>query len=397
MSAADWLSTVLALPVAAAAGYLAALALLARRQAPPAAVAATLRFDIVVPAHNEESEIAATVTSLRAVDYPRELYRIFVVADNCSDQTAARAEAAGARVLVRIDPIHKGKGHALAFAFERLLADCVADGFVVVDADTLVSTNLLSAFAARFAAGARVVQADYGPRNPCASWRTRVMTIALAAFHGVRSVARERLKLSCGLRGNGMGFTRDVLLAQPPRAFSIVEDLEYGIQLGFAGIRVAYAAEAQVRGLMAVSERDSRSQRRRWERGRRTLVGANLLPLLGGAWQRRDPVLADLAFDLLVPPIGQIASWSVLGLAGTFVAMRFLDPRISVAPWLWGGALAGLALHVGQGWRFSGSGLRGLADLLWAPVYVIWKVTLRFADRGRAPREWVRTRREVGS
>jgi cellulose synthase/poly-beta-1,6-N-acetylglucosamine synthase-like glycosyltransferase len=397
MSATDWILTLLALPVTAASSYLGLLALLARRQSPPPAVAPWLCFDVIVPAHNEESEIGATVASLRAVDYPRDRYRVFVVADNCSDRTASRARAAGAEVLVRADSSNRGKGYALAFGFERSLRDAFADMVVVVDADTLVSPNLLRAFAARFAAGARAVQADYGPRNPRASWRTRVMTIALAAFHGVRSVARERLGLSCGLRGNGMGFARALLQQHPPRAFSIVEDLEYGLQLGYAGVRVTYVDEAHVQGHMAVSERDSRSQRRRWERGRRALVRANVLPLLRGAWRRRDPLLADLAFDLLVPPIGQIALWTALGLMLSLAAQRFFDLRVTVAPWLCGISALGLILHVAQGWRFAGSGLRGLVDLLWAPVYVVWKLTLRFADRGHAPKEWVRTRREIRS
>jgi hypothetical protein len=193
-----------------------------------------------------------------------------------------------------------------------------------------------------------------------------------------------------------MGFSCDVLRSHPPQAFSIVEDLEYGIQLGFAGIRVAYVDEAQVRGYMAVSERDSRSQRRRWERGRRALVREHLWPLVRGAWQRRDPVLADLAIDLIVPPIGECVAWAVLGLTVSLIARRVVAPQIAVAPWLWGATLMGVVLHVAQGWRFSGSGWRGLADLLWAPVYVVWKVTLRFADRGQTPQQWVRTRREVG-
>ena len=79
-----------------------------------------------------------------------------------------------------------------------------------------------------------------------------MMTIALATFHGVRSLARERLGLSCGLRGNGMGFSKAVLRANPYSAFSIVEDLEYGLQLGYAGFRVQYVHEASVLGQMVV-------------------------------------------------------------------------------------------------------------------------------------------------
>jgi cellulose synthase/poly-beta-1,6-N-acetylglucosamine synthase-like glycosyltransferase len=392
MRVLDAVLTVAALPFLAASGYLAVLALLSRRQARPAAVEPQLRFDIVVPAHNEEAEIAQTVASLRAIEYPRSHFRVLVVADNCSDATAERAAAAGARVLVRQDTERRGKGYALAYAFERSRADKFADVVVVVDADTLVSPNLLSAFAARFTAGASVVQADYGVRNPHASWRTRLMTIALAAFHGVRSVARERLGLSCGLRGNGMGFTTAVLDQHPPQAFSIVEDLEYGIQLGYAGVRVEYVHEARVLGHMAVSEGASRTQRRRWERGRQALVRAHVPELLRQAIRRRSALLLDLALDLIVPPIGQLALMSGLGLVVAAIASFF---GAVVAPFVWGSALLGILLHVLAGWYGSGVGLRGLVDLLWAPAYVIWKLTLRFGDRGKTPQEWVRTKREA--
>jgi 1,2-diacylglycerol 3-beta-glucosyltransferase len=392
MSLIDVLLAVAALPVLAASSYLAALAVLARRRLPPAAPVPRLRFDIVVPAHNEENGIGETVTSLLAMTYPRHLFRVLVVADNCSDGTAARAAAAGAQVLVRKDPERRGKGYALALAFSQFLADGAADVAVVVDADTVVSGNLLSAFGARFEAGASAVQADYGVRNPFSSWRTRVMTIALAAFHGVRSVARERLALSCGLRGNGMGFSRSVLQANPPSAFSIVEDLEYGLQLGYAHIRVEYVAEARVLGHMAVTEGASRSQRRRWELGRKALVRQHVPRLLEQAWRQRNPCLLDLALDLIVPPIGQLMMLGVVGLLVSIAASRL---HVVVAPWLWAAALSGIVLHVLKGWQVSGVGIAGLFDLMWAPAYMIWKVTLRFRDKGETPEEWVRTTREV--
>jgi cellulose synthase/poly-beta-1,6-N-acetylglucosamine synthase-like glycosyltransferase len=218
------------------------------------------------------------------------------------------------------------------------------------------------------------------------------MTIALAAFHGVRSLARERVRVSCGLRGNGMGFSRSVLEAHPPSAFSIVEDLEYGIQLGYAQIRVEYVYEARVLGHMAVTEGASRSQRRRWERGRKALVRAHLPRLLKLAWRRRDRCLFDLALDLMVPPIGQLMTIGTLGLVLSLAAARF---HVLVAPWLWGASLCGILVHVMRGWSISGVGVSGLFDLLWAPVYLIWKLTLRFRDKGATPEEWVRTTREA--
>ena len=381
------------LPVLAASSYLAALALLSRRPAQPAGGTPRLKFDVIVPAHDEEAQIAATVGSLRAVDYPSALFRILVVADNCSDGTAAAAGAAGAAVLVRTDAERRGKGYALNHAFDRSLTDGFADVVVVVDADTVVSPNLLTAFAARFEAGALAVQADYAVRNPRSSWRTRMMTVAFAAFHGVRSLARERLGVSCGLRGNGMGFASAVLRAHPHRAFSVVEDVEYGIQLGYAGVPVRYVDEAHVFGQMVVGEHASRSQRERWENGRSVLIRQHALPLLRAAWRRRDGLLLDLALDLLVPPLGELVAIITVGVIVCLVAG---GAHHGVALWIWGAAAAGIVLHVGRAWVLSGVGPAGLLDLLFAPVYVVWKLTLRLRPGKRRPKdEWVRTTREA--
>jgi 1,2-diacylglycerol 3-beta-glucosyltransferase len=109
MTLVDVLLAAASLPALAASAYLAGLAVLARRTAPPAAAVPTLKYDVIVPAHNEEAEIAETVRSLRAVDYPASLFRVLVVADNCTDATAERAAAAGAQVLVRKNAEHRGK------------------------------------------------------------------------------------------------------------------------------------------------------------------------------------------------------------------------------------------------------------------------------------------------
>jgi 1,2-diacylglycerol 3-beta-glucosyltransferase len=389
-----WLDLLLcaaALPLAGAAGYLGVLTLLARRRpAPPPG--RPLRIDVVVPAHDEEGGIAETVRSLLAVEYPRSSFRVLVVADNCSDRTAAVAQEAGAEVLVRQDPERRGKGYALRFAFDHVVAAGDAEAVAVVDADTLVSANLLSAFAARFAGGAQALQAHYGVRNAERSWRTRLLAIAFGSIHGVRSLARERLGVSCGLRGNGMAFTRELLLEVPHQAFSLVEDLEYGIDLAYRGHRVQYVEEAEVQGEMAASERASRSQRRRWESGRRAMAGAHALPLLRRALRERSLVPADLAFELLVPPLATLMIWSSAGLAACVAASALATP-LEVAPWIYGASLAVLTAYVMRGWSLSGLGARGLLDVLFAPVYVVWKLGLRFVPRHHPAGEWVRTKR----
>ncbi|MBN1207839.1 MAG: glycosyltransferase [Myxococcaceae bacterium] len=394
MTWADGLLLVLALPVVVACGYLLLLTLLSADKAPLARVAPRLKFDVIVPAHNEEAGIARTVTNLSAMDYPGALRRILVVADNCSDATADRAREAGATVLVRHDTEKRGKGFALAHAFEHSLKDGFADAVVVVDADTEVSPHLLHSFGARLEAGAHAVQAHYGVMNPHTSWRTRLMTIALALFHKVRSLGRERLGVSCGLRGNGMCFSHRVIREVPHDAFSIVEDLEYGIRLGRAGHRVHYAWEAEVLGEMVSSEKAARSQRRRWEGGRWAMTKQFGLPLLGEALRKRDGVLLDLAMDLLVPPLSYVVLGAV-AVAGAASALSVWQGQVALSVYAGAFCLASLGLYVLRGWWVSGMGARGLVDLMWAPFYVAWKVWLMVAGPRDKKGEWVRTTREA--
>lgn len=388
--------TMVGLPVLACATYLVVLAVSAISVTPrDEAGEPRLRFDIVVPAHDEEQGIGATIANLRQLDYPEDRYRILVVADNCGDATARIAAEAGAVVLVRHEPARRGKGYALELGFDRVEADAVADAVVVIDADSTASPNLLRAFARRFEAGASALQASYGVRDPEASWRSRLMVLALAIFHGLRSLGRERLGLSTGLRGNGMGFTLDVLRRVPSDAFSIVEDVEYGIKLAEAGYRVGYVSEAQVLGDMAPRGAAAATQRRRWESGRAAMVGAHAPRLIREGLRRRDATRLDLAMDLLVPPLSSLALVSLLGAATATVLHAALGGSATVlVPWLL--SIVFLTVYVLRGLSLSGAGPRGLLTLLWAPVYVAWKIGLRLRRSPHGSQEWIRTARDGG-
>jgi len=385
MSVFDLLLCILSLPVWLFSAYLLLASLLSARLTTPLP-ATNRRFRFIVPAHNESAGIAATVKSLLAVAYPSALFDIVVVADNCSDDTAEQARSAGATVLERQNAELRGKGYALNYAFSALPED--VDAVVVIDADTLVSANILSAFSARRELGAQAIQADYAVRNPDASWRTRLMAIAFGSFHIVRSRFRERLQLSCGLRGNGMCFSAELLKQVPHDAFSVVEDVEYGLRLGEAGHRVFYADEAHVYGEMVSKADASTSQRRRWEDGRKQLVRLHARRMLGVALRQRRRVPFDLALDLLIPPLSRLAALAVIGLV---VALAFALP---VSGGIFGFCAFSLVVYVFRGWAVSGTGLRGLGTLLLAPGYVLWKLSLKLRRSPSATKNWVRTKRE---
>jgi cellulose synthase/poly-beta-1,6-N-acetylglucosamine synthase-like glycosyltransferase len=386
----------LALPAGMTSLYLLVLTLLsrapprrlhsARRTAPP------LRFEVIVPAHDEAAAIVHVVASLRAMQWPADGFRILVVADNCIDATAALAAAAGAQVLVRTDPARRGKGHALDFAFRSCRDRAWADALVVVDADSRVSANLLACFAEHLDRGAMAVQAHYGVLNAGASWRTRLMAIALGSFHRLRSRARERLRLSCGIRGNGWCIRRDVLERVPYRAFTLAEDIEYGIELGLAGVRVSYADEARVDALMVTGEQAARTQRQRWEDGRWQLVRSCSWRLLRRAAQPGGAICLDLALDLLAPPLSYIAADIAVLIALSGLSLRW-SPAAMI--WIAAGSACGvcLVLYVLRGWQLSGVGRRGLLDLLAAPAFVLWKLALML--RPHDSTRWVRTKREA--
>jgi cellulose synthase/poly-beta-1,6-N-acetylglucosamine synthase-like glycosyltransferase len=390
-SMANLILLALALPATAASLYLLLFTLLSH--APPASLRSSrrLRFDVIVPAHNEATVLEGVITSLRQLDWPADGFRILVVADNCTDTTAELARAAGAEVLVHHDANHRGKGHALDFAFQVSQAHGSAYAVVVVDADTEVSANLLEAFAARIENGAKVLQAHYDVLNSQTSWRTRLMTIALASFHRVRSRAREHLQMSCGLRGNGWCITHRLLRQVPYRAYSLAEDIEYGIDLGLAGFRVHYVDEAHVAAMMVSGEQAARTQRQRWEDGRGQLIRSKTLPLLRAAAGRGGRVCLDLALDLLVLPLSYVALNVAVLIILAGVALLW-EPSMEIWLWLGLGCGMSLLLYVLRGWQLSGVGLRGLVDLLRAPFFVLWKVLLMLRPRGSA--EWVRTKRE---
>ena len=374
------------------AAYLGLLALLAWRGRQREQGSPSLCFAFVIPAHNEESVIERTVQSVQQVNYPEHLRRVYVVADNCSDTTAEVARRAGAEVFVRSDRTLRGKGYALEFAFERLLADEELDAFVVVDADTLVTRNLLRAFEQRLKHGERAVQAEYAVQNPHASWRTGLLAIALGMFHHTRSLARERLGLSVGLRGNGMCFSRELLKEHPHRAYGLVEDVEYGVAIGRAGVRVAYAEEAQVLGEMVSRGGAAVSQRRRWEEGRLALARQLAPVLIEQGFAQHSLLLLDLGMDLLVPPLSFVVLLAGVGSLLEFAswwqqAALGLGATLTVLSW------TSLGLYLLRGMQYSGLGLRAPVLLAFAPAYILWKILiLRPLKKNQ---EWVRTQREV--
>jgi exopolysaccharide biosynthesis WecB/TagA/CpsF family protein len=353
------------------------------------------RLAVLVPAHNEAELVGRCVRSLLGQSYPRLSYRVIVVADNCSDQTARVAKAAGAEVMVRDEPEGRGKGQALRWAMDRMLAGPEQlDAVVVVDADSVAHPDLLWELEAERAEGAEVVQADYLVAEDDRSSQAQLIGLAFLLFHRVRFGARKVLGLPANLAGNGMLFRREVLERQPWSAVTGAEDLEYSIHLRLAGVRPVFAPAAHVYGPMPSGRVAAERQRLRWEGGRYLMVRRWFVRLLAEAWRRRDWGLLDAAVDLAVPPAGLLFVILVSGLAmGVALAAAGLVAVVAVAPWIF--AIAALFAFVAVGLRVAGAPASSYLILLrLAPAYVLRKLSLYVKIlRGEGAGAWVRSQR----
>lgn len=366
--------------------YLAALTLAApfggRRAAAPAGDGAALRVALVVPAHNESLGVVRTLRSLRREADADPNARIHLVADNCSDDTAAVGRAEGVAVIERHDLERRGKGWALEHAFARIPD---ADWFIVIDADTDVAPGFLVAMRRAMAAGADALQCRYLVRDALASRRGTLAEVAWAAWNVLRPRGRDALGVSAGILGNGFALSRRTLAQVPYTARSIVEDVEYHVMLVRAGLKVGWVDDALVRGDMPQAAAAAGAQRARWEGGRLRLA-ADRVPGLAGEVLRGRLRLLDPLADLLLLPLA--------------MHVALLLAALALAPGGWrtlaAASLAAVAVHVVTGLRLIGAEAAHWRALAGVPAYIVWKLllTARIVRSAGRQAAWVRSERD---
>jgi cellulose synthase/poly-beta-1,6-N-acetylglucosamine synthase-like glycosyltransferase len=220
-------------------------------------------FAIVIPAHNEEKNISTALRSCIALDYPRDKYRIFVIADNCSDRTAEIANNNGATCLERYDEEKKGKGFALEWGFKQILAE-KHDALVVLDADCQLDNHALRIFDYYLKKGEKVLQANDAASNPDNNAMSYAVAVGNLIENRLFYAPKSRLGLAVLLRGTGMVFRREVLEQHPWKAHSAVEDAEYTLRLIKSGIKVRFINEVNVFSEFPDQKNQLQVQRMRW-------------------------------------------------------------------------------------------------------------------------------------
>jgi cellulose synthase/poly-beta-1,6-N-acetylglucosamine synthase-like glycosyltransferase len=352
--------------------------------------ATPLRLAVLVPAHDEQPVIAATLGHIRSELADGDT--LLVVADNCRDRTAEIARGFGARVIERHDPDRRGKGFALDFGIAHLAAD-PPDVLVVIDADCRVEPGAIHRLARFALAHRRPAQADNLLTLPRGSSPlTSISALAFLVRNRVRPSGLRRMGLPCQLMGCGMALPWDVVRAAPSAGSHLVEDMMMGIELAWRGFAPVYCIGAHVTSPPPKRVQAMRGQRRRWEYGHLSTLIERAPRLISHGLAERRPHLLALGLDLLVPPLALLA---MLLAALTGASWWWARQGGSHVPFSVALASFGLvAFGVASAWLKFGRQVLPARHLAALPFYILWKVPLyvSFLVRGRQS-GWERTER----
>jgi len=346
------------------------------------------RVAVLLPAHNESTGILPTLADItvqiRAGD------RLLVVADNCTDDTAAVAAAAGAEVVDRNELERKGKGYALAWGLRHLGAD-PPEIVIIIDADCRVAEGVFDRLAAACAATHRPVQAlDLMTAPNGSSINVKVAEFAWRVKNWVRPLGLRALGLPCQLMGTGMALPWDVISSAHLASGSIVEDLKLGLDLTLAGNPPIFCPFPGVSSDFPLTVEGTQRQRLRWEQGQIKAIVTMVPRLFFLAIVRADLNLLALALDAAVPPLSLLAMlvMVMLAVATTATLLGISSAAIFVSS----ASCVGLISGVFLAWLKYGRDILPRGSILLIFLYACRKIPLYSKILSRNS-EWTRTDR----
>jgi cellulose synthase/poly-beta-1,6-N-acetylglucosamine synthase-like glycosyltransferase len=273
-------------------------------------------FAILVAAHNEEQVVGALIENLKKLDYPKELFDIFVICDNCTDGTADIAREHGVFACERRNPNLRGKGFAIEWMLKELWkCQRQYDAVVMFDADNLVASDYLRHMNDDLCSGSRVIQAYLDTKNPSDSWITASYAISYYFSNRFWQLPRTNLGLANYLGGTGMCFEAGLLKQIGWGATSLVEDLEFSMRCVKLGIKPTFNYAAKVYDEKPLTFKTSAKQRLRWMQGHFDVAKRYFFPLLWqgikeGSWTKIDAaVYSANVYNFFFGSILSVALW----------------------------------------------------------------------------------------
>ncbi len=285
------------------------------------------KFAVIVPAHNEEKVIQPLIDNLKNLDYPDNLYDIFVVADNCQDNTADKARETGVNVFERYNSRKKGKGYVLQYAFRKLgflSGNSEYDAAVSFDADNLVSDNFLLAMNNRLLDGEDLIQAYVDAKNPADNWVTGTFSMMFWINDRYNLLSRYNVDLSAVLMGTGICISAETLEKVGWNTVTLTEDLEYSIQALLENVKTSFAQEAKIYDEKPLSFKATCRQRLRWARGQLSVTFKYVPRLLWKGFKNMNLAMIDGGFRLFQQPF--IMFYALVTLSRLLFPETFTSP-----------------------------------------------------------------------
>lgn len=253
-------------------------------------------FAVLVAAHNEEEVVGALMENLKHLNYPKELYDVFVICDNCTDRTVEIVRSHGMNACVRTNPNLRGKGYAIEWMLKELWKmPRQYDAVVMFDADNLAHPDFLSEMNNDLCEGARVIQGYIDTKNPEDSWITAAYGISYWYCNRLWQLSRHNLKMANFLGGTGMCFETELLKEIGWGATSLVEDLEFTMRCVEKGINPVFNYDAKLFDEKPLTFKASARQRLRWMQGHFTVARRYFFKLLWQSIKERSFVKLDMA------------------------------------------------------------------------------------------------------
>lgn len=235
------------------------------------------KFAVLISARNESAVIGELLQSINNQDYPKELLDVFVVADNCTDNTAEIARSYGATVFERFNRQLVGKGYALDYAFSKIEESIgieAYEGYMVFDADNVLEGNYVSEMNRTFDQGYRVLTSYRNSKNYGSNWISAGYALWFLRESKYLNGARMRCNLSCTISGTGFLVSSEIIKKNGGwKHHLLTEDIEFSMDSVLHDEKIGYCENAILYDEQPVSFQTSWKQRMRWAKGFYQVVG----------------------------------------------------------------------------------------------------------------------------
>mgnify|MGYP000299497646 CR=1 FL=1 len=338
-------------------------------------------FAILIAAHNEEKVIGALLDNLKQLNYPAQLYDVFVICDNCNDRTADIARQHGVHACERHNLEKRGKGFAIEWMLKELWQySREYDGVVMLDADNLVAQDYLLHMNNDLCNGSQVIQAYLDTKNPHDSWVTSAYAITYWYCNRLWQLPRSNLRLANFLGGTGMCFDSSLLKSIGWGATSLVEDLEFTMKCVQKGINPSFNYNAKVYDEKPLTFQASFKQRLRWMQGHFVVARKYFVPLIWSglkerSWAKIDTAIYSLnVYNVLIGATVTMILWTDLIISPT----PYLANLFEYAPYILGPIFLLNLLQFPVALILEKAPLRALKSILTFPLFLIswWPITI---------------------